>query len=349
MSTSATLRGWRPKAPTAYARPVQDEDATWGPLCGAELPDGTGCLVWANGSNVRYAHTASPATWLVDDSVPSADMGTVVGGLSGIQGTSVFVAQGNLYATASYRSGDNHVIDLYQANNVNLPTSWSYKSTIWNNVSAGAQFGGLTGTGHPIILESGRWVLATKVGWGPPDLSFQVVQMRVFTSDNQGTTWTERYMYEHNYFFGRTEFAGAHIAQDMDGKLWFMSGTSATFVDNQIALHQSSDDGTSWTCAFSGGYPYTNPHPIPFLNNGSVMWAFDETYFTFRSFLTGSDGFPDNTNWPDTGISWVAPGVTFYSSSQQRGIVTRRAAYFFLGDQVMRVLGGGWHTGYTGN
>lgn len=350
MTASDVLRGWRPRAPTFFARPVLDEDATGGPLCGAELPDRTGCLVWANGGNVRFAHTPDTATWLVDDSVPAADYGTVVATGNTIYGTTVFVAAGSLYAIVSHTTGSLHKIELYVANNVNLPTSWTYKSTIWSFAASGGFFGNPEGTGHPIILASGRWVFASKMVDGVPS-SFRAVNLRITTSDDNGTTWTERYFYGHDVTFPRTEFVGAHIGTDpATGNLWVMSGTSISGPAHQIALHRSVDDGTTWTIEHAAGYPYTNPQPIPFLNNGSELWAFDAKYFlTFMRYITGSDGFPDSTGWFNSGTSWVAPGASYYDSGQQRGIVTRKAVYFFMGDQVMRVLGGGWHTGYTGN
>lgn len=342
--TSGTLIGWRPSAPEFFAQPVLDENAEEGPLCGAELPDGTGCLVWANGSNVRFAHTADTASWLVDDSVPSANMGTAVATGGTIQGTTVFMGDdGELYLIVGYQSGDYHIISLYQADSPTSPTSWSFVSDIWNTYAVGSAFGDRNGISHPLILDSGRWVLAVKTADSPGGPSFQGVNGRVFVSDDTGATWTNTYTDGHDYIFPRIEFMGPHIGLDpATGDLWYMSGTTQSFVAYQIALHKSADDGDTWSIPHTGGMIYTDPRPIPCIDNNINLWAIDEVDFVFRSLLSGSDGYPDNTDWPSTGDSWIAPGVNLGSghlSARTRAIVAPLAAgvFFFVRDQVMFV------------
>lgn len=350
MSTSATLRGWRPKTPTFYARPVQDEDATAG-LCGAELPNGTGILLWPISGEIHCAIVSSPKQFVVDDVVPLADVRVVATPGATVRATCVFMANGGLYCIANEHVSNVHTTRLYTANSATNPTSWS-SSVIYTAHAGGPVFGNPNGVGMPLVLDSGRWVFATKVYDGPVTDTHYEVRMGVWVTDNDGGSWTRTLTYSHPYpAFGRVEFVSQNMAHDpATGDLFFCSGTSISFVEYQNALWQSTDDGDTWTIVDGdGGNYFTDPRLSPFVDNGITVYAaappqtgLGDT--TFSIFEGAGDQF---TDWVDTGESWPAPGsgpdeLTF------RGVVTRKAVYFFTLDRVMRVAGGGWHTGYTG-
>lgn len=354
MSTSATLRGWRPRTPVSYARPVQDESATAG-LSGAELPNGTGILLWALGELVRWAIVSSPSQFVVDDVVPSADMHTALTISGGtIEGTKVFVANGGLYFLIEYRQTDVGYVRLYEADDPNTPTSWSLKSTLMSaDTSSTNIFGTNRGCGAPLVLDSGRWVLSSP-RYSTEGLTFwRGMNVGAWYSDDDGATWTSTLNYQHVYFFTRADIQSHNVARDpITGDLFFTSSSSTSFVDVQTALWRSQDDGESWVLEDGDGGNYgTAPRLSGFVDNGqhlylmegdlaaggSVDWGiyeYDGAGATFSDFV-----FTDE--------HWPAPSVT-PDEPTMLGVVTRRGVYFFTLDMVMFVPGGGWHTGFTG-
>lgn len=352
MSSSQTLRGWVPKSPSSYARPVQDEDATAG-LCGAELPNGTGILLWPNGGEIHCAIVSSPKQFIVDDVVPLADVRVVATPGTTIRGTCVFMANGGLYCIANEHVSNVCTIRLYTANSTSNPTSWS-ASTIYTDHAGGPVFGNPNGVGMPLVLDSGRWVFATKVYDGPTSDTHYETRMGVWITDNDGSSWTRTLTYSHPYpAFGRVEFVSQELAIDpATGYLFMCSGTSISGVTYQNALWRSTDSGSNWTIMDGdGGNYFTAPRLSPFVDNGIKVYASvppqtglgDSTFSIFEYDGSGTLF----TDWTDSGETWAAPGsgpdeLTF------RGVVTRKGVYFFTLDKVMYVAAGGWHTGYTG-
>lgn len=354
MSTSATLRGWRPSTPTFYARPVQDESATAG-LSGAGLPNGTGILLWALGSEVHCAIVSSPSQFVVDDVVPLADVRTAVTGLGAIEGTGVFVANGGLYFLVEYRLSDVGYVRLYQANSTSNPTSWTLKSTLMSaDTSSGNIFGDNRGCGVPLILDSGRWVLVSPRYTTEGSTFWRGMNVGAWYSDDDGATWADTLNYQHVYFFTRAEIQSHNVARDPgSGDLFFTSSTTTSFVAVQTALWRSQDDGASWALTDGDGGNYgTQPRLTAVVDNGSRLYA---------AAMDLSVGGVDNwgiheydgsgglfTDWTYTGELWLASGAT-PNERTFKAVIAKRAVYFFTLDQVMKVDARGWHTGYTGN
>lgn len=340
--TSASLRGWRPSTPTHYARPVQDESAVGG-LTGVETPDGHGVAVWVVSGGVHYAVLDSVMDLLVDDVVPLADIRTLMTAGS-VYGATVFTAGGGLYCVTNSNTSNTMSVQVWQANNANNPTSWSVLSTPYSNHAGGPSFGIGGGQATPLILDDGRWVLGCKTADGPVDNSFQAWHARIFTSDNTGTSWTQRLDFEHTNIFPRTEYMATQMAQDpVTGDLWWRSGTSVTTSDMNI-MWWSADDGTNWTHGPTINSP---PHRVsPAIDNGSNIYGLDEGGGVYVYDGSG-DEFSD---WVSTGQNWSAPGVSLDSTFEHtvHSTVISRGVFVFVRDQVMFIRRGGWNTGFTG-
>ncbi len=355
--TSATLGGWEADTPPGYARPVQDEDATLG-LCGAELADGSGILMWpVDSGEVHFALVSSPDDFVVDDVVPSGDIqvaydtGTPSGGtVASPPQSSVFVVDGELYSISVSRSGGVGNVDLWIADDPINPTSFSLLTNIQTaDASSGDHFGSYMGAPIPLILDSGRWVL---VGprFSTEGLTFWWAQnVGAWYSDDDGATWTDVLNYQHVYFFTRTDTMSKQCARDpITGDLFFTSMATTSFVAVQTALWRSTDDGESWTLVDGDGGNYdTDPRLTTFVDNESRVFA--ATMFlsggpNWRIYEYDGSGttFDD---FDDTGEQWLAAGAT-PDENTFKAVVAGYGVYFFTLDQVMRVLAQPlWHWG----
>lgn len=347
MVTSAYYRGWSPFTPNSYATPVQVEDATGG-LCGAELPDGRGILVWPNGNNIRFAIVDSPLSFIVDDVVPAEDIQTAVAMADVVyHRTAVYMANGGLYITSVVRRYVGGVIygftTIYKANSPTNPSSWSLHCTLQTDSAQGAQFASSHGAGIPLILESGRWVLINPIFEGSLGTFPQFWAMYVggWYSDDDGLTFTQTVAYKHIYFFVRVDQMSVQIARSpITGYLYFTSGSSAGGPEYTQALWRSTDSGTSWSIvnvpngAFGDDY-YTKPHITAFVDNGQMLFAMGGGSVYYLDPTTPGTEVLD---WKYTGDAWAAPGASVQEVTQ-KAIVTTRGLYFFTYNQVMRVLG----------
>lgn len=332
---SDDLPGYTPSTPTSFARPVQVRDATGG-LSGVETPDGHGVLMWANSGEIFCAVVDTPMDFIVDDIVPLIDIRTVASPGGTIYGTSVFMANSDLLCVSHEHVSNRCHVRVRKANNPNDPTIWTVLSDIWDRNSGGPFFGDPSGCGVPLIMDSGRWVYGGKGCEGFSD-AFQAVNAIVYTSDDSGASWQQRLIYAHPNFFPRTEFTSDHIAIDpVTGFLWWMSGTTISFVSHQIAIWHSADDGTTWTISSAGTTVYTQPHIQPAINSGTNIYAIPNDGGIY---VYDGSGY-DVTDWIYTGENWAAPGVhkdpdVPGKPQTTKMVITSFGVFFFVFDQVM--------------
>ncbi len=331
--SSDYLAGYVPVTPAFYAIPVQDESAAYG-LTGCETPDGHGVLTWvAPGQDgVRFALLDSPLDFIVNDIVPSADMGDVITGVDFVYGACCFSAIGEVFCVINYwlTADVSFHCEIYMADDPNNPVTWSVYSTpvVIGAVGPSPTFGSAMGQSVPLILDSGRWVFGTKVLRGTP---FTIVEVRIWTSDDDGLTWDLRLTFEHNVFpAGRTELAAGQMAHDpISGDIWWRSGTTVSSADMNIPW-RSADDGDTWT---HGTSDLTSPGLNPSIQNGTNVYAMasgGEIYTYDGSGVEWSD-------WDDSGENWAAAGVTFdgiFEMTYHMNI-TSLGVFWFVRNQVM--------------
>lgn len=356
MATSATLEGWQPVTPTFYAQPVLDESAVNG-ICGAELPDGRGILVWSQyGTAARFAVTPSTAEFLVDDSVPAADMADLV--LGAVRATSCYVIDGEVYATVVTFDGATTTTRIYQADDPADPyLGWSIAATLQDDLTPGSRFGMEDwGAGIPLVLDSGRWVFVQgcwQFGIGAGSAA-SGANSAAWTSDGGAAgPWTLRNQYRHVFFFSRIEFCSAQLASDpATGFLYYSTATGAGGPDFGCVLWESQDDGATWGL-------HGQPSPGSWGNNHRLSAIVDNStdVFAFGGAIGGANEWGnvlqrtgDATNvqrvgggWTDTGEDWV-PYVTGHHLSR-KAVVASQGVFFFEQDRVMFVGGGGWLVG----
>lgn len=344
MVDSNYLQGFYPATPDFYARPVQDEDATAG-LSGAELDDGTGILLWAYQSDVRFALVSSPLDFVVDDVVPLADIQTALSTGGNIEGTSVFTANGGLYFLIEWRDAFSGFVELYQADDNLVPTSWSLKSLLQTaDTTSGNVFGTNRGCGHPLILDDGRWVLCSPRYTTEGGTFWRGMNVGAWYSDDDGTSWVSTVNYGHVYFFTRAEVMSRQVGVDpITGDLYFSSSTTTSFVESQTTWWRSTDLGSSFFIADSGGGNYgTEPRNTLVVHNGTNAYTMEADLSAGGSI---SWGIYSNTNgpgsqftdWAWTSEKWLAPGAS-PDEKTMKAVVTRitvNAIFYFTLDQVM--------------
>lgn len=331
--TSATVTGYVPETPTAYARPVQDENATSG-LCGAEMPNGKGCLVWEVGGDVHFAVVDSPSDFIVNDVVPLGDIGVVVADGLAIPAPSVFYLDGELWCIVNAHtntwSTSRGSIKLYKANSPTVPTSWSLFTTI-QDVPASREFffSRPRSAGIPLRLDSGRWVLPT-MSW-ESNAFLTGAHVGVWTSDNAGASFTRRLDYSHasTGLPLLTHQSGQTAQEPTTGNLYIYSGCDGGATG--MILWESTDSGTSWTAIQTDQDWYTTPHITPILESDGTLYAAGQVINTTVYSLIGDADFA--SDFTSTGTGWAAPGSS--PDYTFRAVIASAGVYFFTADQVM--------------
>jgi hypothetical protein len=343
--TSATLLGWQPRTPATYAQPVQVESATAG-LCGAEMPDGRGILVWPNGGDAKFAVVSSPARFLTNNVVGSGDIGTITSG--SVTRTSVFTIDGGVYAMVDRWQGSGGVwsLKIYSADNPSNPTTWTLAATVLQTNSAGIIFGYTTwGAGIPLKLDSGRWVLCQGGGevGVPPGGGASGTFAHAFYSDNGAAgPWTRAMSYGHHLSgFPRTTWVSAQVVADpaASGDLYF---TSSAQSPNEGLLWRSQNNGVTWTKYNSG---WTDSFILsPAIDNGTTAFALG------TNDLYTPTGDPTNIKVVAGGwtahTQWTAPGMSTERDTR-KAIIAGGDMYYFVRDQVAKSPGG-WFVGFIG-
>lgn len=337
--TSQTLLGWVPRAPAAYYRPVQVEDATGG-LTGAGMPDGRGILMWPNGGAAKFAVVASPQAWLADDIVDSGDIGTIVSG--SVRRTAVYNIDGGIYATVDIWTGSNWTLRIYSADNPSNPTTWSLEATVKTTNTPGAIFGFQDwAAGIPIKLDSGRWVLAQAGGETAADpawLASGIFAHAWYSDGGAAGPWVHVLEYGHYVSgFTRTDYVSSQVVADpaAGGDLYF---TSYALSPNQSLVWRSQDDGESWT--FYNSLANAVGRPLsPVIDNGVTAHALWNT----NVYTPTGDPTDMQTGWT-AGPLWVAPGMSNDTYSR-RAIIAGSSVYYFAEDQVAPGGGNPWTVG----
>lgn len=334
VTNSNTLVGWAPSPSFNYSRPVQV--GTVRDICGAELPDGKAVLTWNDGTTVKFAVVESPFKWLENNVVAPGDVGTITSP-GGVLGSSVFVVGDGLYSIVHSVVSNSGRVELYQADSATSPTSWSLKSVLQaTDPLVGPNFGHSPyASPIPIVLESGRWVLGGSFWVRAAD--WHGSGFWVWTSDDEGATWANRYQDNHIYFFARTSGTSVQLAQDpLTGYIYGHSNSGSGGVYNNV-LQRGTSDGVSWGHADGGDY-YNDPRISPFIDNGVQMYAFNHGGTNLYTYPPGLVN--DIQSWYSVG-SWVAPGVS--ANLSHYGIIAVDRVFFFGdNDKVMTPPLGGW-------
>ncbi len=331
--SSDYLADYVPVTPTSFAQPVLDETADdQGGLTGCETPDGHGVLAWDNSNEAHFAVLDSPLDFLIDDIVPLADIGVIMSGADAVYGVSVFSAIGETFCAVNSNTSSLFSTEIYIADNANVPTSWSVYSTVFTQASpSGTTFGNGQMSGTPLILDSGRWVFGTKTQVGP---GFGVWCTRIFTSDDDGVTWTQRLFFEHFVFpAGRLDGISGNMALDPITEDIFYRSSTVTSSAYMNIMWRSQDDGINWAHGLSD---LTIPYLSPVVHNDTNVYAMavDGVMYVYD----GSGVEP--SDWDSTGTNWAASGV-FLDGRMMHGTVTSLGIFFFVRDQVMFTPGGG--------
>jgi hypothetical protein len=325
-----TIERWTPVEVDSYARPVQVEDATRG-LCGVELPNGKGLLTWSTGANARFAVVDSPEKWVEDDVVSSPQAltsfssGTVFRVACGLVGSA-------LIATIQRVVGTEGQVQLWQANSVLNPSSWTLRGNVQQLVLDGnaSPPDPCMIAGVPVIY-GGKWVLpGTSFA---NDIGSWSMRAGVWTSPNGVAGWSR--VVNQGYATGGRflNFQSGQVGIDPDGRLVWWSSTDAegTVADSRHGWRSALNDPDTWTFKFRSlddGAPGFVAFPIrvggvTLVQQGSGVLRWSETDPS------------DFTNWTGAVGLWRADGGTSTAPARtMRAVVTSRGVYFFWLDRV---------------
>jgi hypothetical protein len=314
---SNRLDGWLPTTPTVAARPVQFETVVRG-LCGMELPDGRGFLVWANGSaQLRAAVVSSPQDWLVNNSVTAGTAFTIPTA-NGCGGASCWEHLGELYINSS-ESSSPATSRIYKANNPADPTAgWTYIGTALTYDS-----GGTKASSIPLRLDSGRWIMVQNGSFFTGITGAD--NLRGVYSDNNGATWATWWNPGNSSYAFPSR--SRQLALASDGRFnWSYqpdssSNTRYYLGDSAPSLVASGDS--------SGDPPYINA----FLHNGIDLFAMASDGTIRRR--TGSGELW--TQWVATGKTWSGGLVPVGggNSEYHLGIIANDQVFYFANEYCL--------------
>lgn len=314
--TSNHLSGWTPVTPSILAEPVQFETVDRG-LCGVELVDGRGLLVWSSGGNTRGAVTASPEDWLVNGSVASSDAFTIAGNTS--CSATCWVYRNNIYVNAYEVVGGNARSRIYKANSRTNPAAgWTGIGTAIQGVA-----GEVHGSSIPFIADDGTWTLVQPTSFFTGVSSDHTLRGAVST--DEGVTWTVVFNPGDNS--AAEESQSRQLAAANDGTITW---TYQYDVSTNLRFYNANSDLTSITSGDTSGDP---PYQSAFLNNDTNVYSISRDG-AYR--LRVADGIPF-TDWTDTGVTWHGGLLPIAIPAYVHGIIARSRVFVFAAQYVLSV------------
>lgn len=312
-----------PDTSTTY-QPVQFESAS--SLTGCTLTDGSGLLMWFNGTDVRFAILSSPSAWLADNVVTSGDTSTALAtGATQIYSVSCFMAGGLPHFTIVYRSTSQAFHRVYVGNDGANPTSWSLHGTLEDltvDTSSGTyptSWMRIAGIPH---IDGSTWVVPVSRLWQYLDRAYGTGA--IYYSTDSGATWSRVVNTAIANFY--TDFISPHIGEHPGtGYLYWMVGSSSQGSgSNTSRWYESIDGGASWSSIQDIG---PGNYRAPYTAHGGSLYALRPSGF----------GGPDTVVLDDP--STDALDVTAYSSHQTldktaRACVGAGSIYLFSTDTV---------------
>ena len=264
--------------------------------------DGRVIYVWTSGNTLNQCHYPTPLDFFEADNAAATSAAAIpvdAGSISPRATVWRHPNTGNLYLFSSSRvttlEARNKVWISPSGNGESSPgvPDWVLHATIQTST---AIFGGSAwhdatfGTGEPTVTATGRWLLPCS------DLFYRdVFRSSVFSSDDEGLTWTQRVIIGFYMLGGIYGEGFSRNIVESGGYYYF--GANGNVDGPKIA--RSSDNGTNWSITELGDGGYTANYPIDV--DGATLYRL---------------------RWPYGGPSTIQSGSNYLSTSGWTNVLT---------------------------
>lgn len=340
------MAAYAPRDSTRWGRPVQVE--TVAGLTGCDTPAGKGVLAWRSGMAIHVAVLPSVREFVEDAVVTLGDVRSALdfSGSYALAAPTLSRIGNRLFLAIARLTAGTGYVELYEANNVENPTSWTLAATL-------QALGGMTtadgivtpiSTGKLFAMTSGRWVYQGGVWRSFLTISYQ--RSGCWHSDNAGASWTLDV--DAGYYIVGGSFLLHHSngveLDPITGKLFWTGYGSVSG-----AGFWTSTDGASWSQEVM--FEIDGIRTVPIANNGSsafVMRINSAAQILRLETAAGSHSFYGQMT---PVASWLPPGETESAGDQvqmmEKAFVDAAGltAYFYRDDRVAMPPPGGFLVG----
>jgi hypothetical protein len=272
---------------------------------------------WPLGSVAQYAVVDSLNEGMVDGCIDPADVVELP--FPNVVAYSLWQHQGELHLFIAYLvtgEGGERRVEHWTADTPDAPatTTWSKRASLQPPTPTP---GGpilertMNIAGYPLVLHTGRWVLSC-VDLAPFGATASLCRVGIFTSDDQGHSWSKR-LSALGFAFSAHRPATTIARDPQTGHLWFSYIHGPT---GGTAIRRSTDDGTTWPMVMQPGgnrriaYYGDNGHNLFVADYGSFITQDPEWDRRGEHIVINPNIYDSETSYLDLDIGWEISHTT---------------------------------------